>query len=70
MSDYTKAMEVTRLCLLAAVRAAGNEDGAPEAALRDLAAEFDSLMDHGVTRSEMRSMRALYDGAKAAGLVG
>jgi hypothetical protein len=53
----------------AALRAAGNEDGAPVDALREIAAEIDSLIDHGVTRAEMRDMLALYKGAKLAGLV-
>jgi hypothetical protein len=51
------------------LRAAGNEDGAPVDALREIAAEIDSLIDHGVTRAEMRDMLALYEGAKLAGLV-
>lgn len=59
-----------------AVKAAENEDGAPvkavqqiAAALRDIAAETDSVIDCGVTRKEMADMAALYKGAKQAGLV-
>jgi hypothetical protein len=62
-------MEDLNRAAYAALRAAGNEDGAPVDALREIAAEIDSLIDHGVTRAEMKSIRALYDGAKLAGLV-
>jgi len=63
---YNEAMKALNEAVYTAVRVAGSEDGAPVAALRDLAAEVDSLIDHGATRAEVRSMRALY---QAAGLV-
>ena len=66
---YQDAMEDLNRAAYAALRAAGNEDGAPVDALREIAAEIDSLIDHGVTRAEMRDMLALYNGAKLAGLV-
>jgi hypothetical protein len=66
---YKKAMEDLNLAAYAALRAAGNEEGAPVDALCEIAAEIDSLIDHGVTRAEMRDMLALYKGAKLAGLV-
>jgi hypothetical protein len=66
---YKKAMEDLNLAAYAALRAAGNEDGAPVDALREIAAEIDSLIDHGVTLAEMQDMLALYKGAKLAGLV-
>ena len=66
---YKKAMEDLNLAAYAALRAAGNEEGAPVDALREIAAEIDSLIDHGVTRAEMQDMLALYKGAKLAGLV-
>jgi hypothetical protein len=66
---YRNAMEDLTHAAYAALRAAGNEDGAPVDALREIAAEIDSLIDHGVTRAEMRDMLALYNGAKLAGLV-
>ena len=68
-STYQEAMEELNRAAYAALRAAGNEEGAPVTALRELAAEIDSLIDHGVTRAEMRDMLALYKGAKLAGLV-
>lgn len=52
-----------------AVRAALKEDGAPVSALRELAAEVDSLIDHGCTRAEFKQHLALYNGAKLARLV-
>ena len=67
---YQEAMQDLNEAAYAALRAAGNEDGAPVDALCDIAAEGDSLIDHGVTRAEMRRMLALYKGAKQAGLVG
>jgi hypothetical protein len=67
---YKEAMQGLNEADYAALRAAGNEDGAPVDALCDIAAEVDSLIDHGVTRAEMRRMLALYKGAKQAGLVG
>ena len=67
---YKEAMQGLNEAAYAALRAAGNEDGAPVDALREIAAEIDSLIDHGATRAEMRHMLALYKGAKQAGLVG
>jgi hypothetical protein len=66
---YQDAMDDLNRAAYAALRAAGNEDGAPVDALREIAAEIDSLIDHGVTRAEMREMLGLYKGAKLAGLV-
>ena len=66
---YKEAMQGLNEAAYAALRAAGNEDGAPVDALREIAAEIDSLVDHGVTRAEMKHMLALYKGAKQAGLV-
>lgn len=45
-----------------------DEDGAPVHALREIAAEIDCLIDHNCTRAELRDAKALYEGAKAAGL--
>lgn len=67
---YDEAMTALNDAAYAAVRAANNEDGAPVFALRDIAAEIDSLIDTGVTRAEFKSQRALYEGEKLAGLVG
>ncbi len=67
---YKEAMQGLNEAAYAALRAAGNEDGAPVDALREIAAEIDSLVDHGATRAEMRHMLALYKGTKQAGLVG
>ena len=66
---YRETMDDLSAAAYAALRAAGNEDGAPVDALREIAAEIDSLIDHGVTRAEMRDMLALYKGAKLARLV-
>lgn len=66
---YQETMEDLNRAAHAALRAAWNEDGAPVDALREIAAEIDSLIDHGVTRKEMQDMLALYKGAKLAGLV-
>jgi hypothetical protein len=66
---YQEAMEELNAAAYAALRAALNEDGAPVEALREIASEIGSLIDHGVTRAEMRDMLALYKGAKLAGLV-
>ncbi len=68
-TPYQDAMEDLNRAAYAALRAAGREDGAPVDALREIAAEIDSLIDHGVTRAEMRDMLALYKGTKLAGLV-
>ena len=66
---YQEAMDDLNAAAYAALRAAGNEDGEPVDALCEIAAEIDSLIDHGVTRAEMRDMLALYKGSKLAGLV-
>jgi hypothetical protein len=68
-NTYKELMNDLNAAAYAALRAAGNEDGAPVDALREIAAEIDSLIDHGVTRAEMQDMLALYKGAKLAGLV-
>jgi len=65
---YADAMTALNDAIYAAVRAADSEDGAPVADLRELAAEIDHLIDHNCTRAEMRDAKALYDGAKLAGL--
>jgi len=66
---YDEAMRVLNDAVYDAVRAANNEDGAPAHALREIAAEIDCLIDHGCTRAEMKDAKALYEGAKLAGLV-
>lgn len=65
---YDEAMRALNEAAYAAFRAAKDEDGAPVNALREIAADIDSLIDHGMTRAEMKQARALYEGAKAAGL--
>ena len=62
---YEEAMDDLNAAAYAALRA----DAAPVDALREIASEIDSLIDHGVTRAEMQDMLALYKGAKLAGLV-
>ena len=37
--------------------------------LKAIAADIDSLIDHGLTVKEFRDAQALYEGAKRAGLV-
>ena len=69
MPTFTEAMDDLNAAAYAALRAAGNEDGAPGDALCEIAAEIDSLIDHGVTRAEMQDMLALYKGARLAGVV-
>jgi len=69
MSEYMDAMHELNEAVYKAVRAADNEDGAPVAALRELAAEIDCLIDHGCTRRAFEDMKALYKGAKLAGMV-
>jgi hypothetical protein len=65
---YDEAMAALNDAIYVAVRAANNEDGAPAEALRKMAADVDSLIDHRCTVAEMRDARALYEGAKLAGL--
>lgn len=65
---YDEAMAALNDAIYAAVRAADNEDGAPVVALKEIAAEIDCLIDHGVTRAALNDMQALYEGAKLAGL--
>lgn len=67
---YSEAMHALNEAVYAAVRAADNEDGAPVAALRELAAEVDCLIDHGMTCAEMADARRLYEGMRQAGMVG
>ena len=67
---YNDAMHELNEAIYAAVRAADNEDGAPVMALREIAADIDCLIDHGCTRRAFEDMKALYEGAKLAGLTG
>lgn len=83
MTEYTDAMAELNQAIYAtvraannAVRAADNEDGAPveairiiAAALREHAADVDSLIDTGMTRKDFGDAKSLYAGAKLAGLV-
>lgn len=66
---YDKAMRALNEAIYDAVRAANNEDGAPVDALREIAADIDCLVDHGVTRAELRNMQLLYSAEKRAGLL-
>jgi hypothetical protein len=65
---YDEAMKNLNVAVYDAVRAANNTDGAPVEALKLIARDIDSVIDHGVTWAEMQSIRALYKGAKLAGL--
>ena len=65
---YDEAMHELNKAVYVAARLAASHDGAPYHALREIAAEIDSLIDHNCTRAEMRDAKALYDGAKLAGL--
>mgnify|MGYP001023197091 CR=1 FL=1 len=56
---YDDAMAALNQAVYDAVRAAYNEDGAPVEPLKAIAADIDSLIDHGVTVKEFRDMRAL-----------
>ena len=67
---YNDAMHELNEAIYAAVRAADNEDGAPVMALREMAADIDCLIDHGCTRRAFEDAKALYEGAKLAGLTG
>lgn len=69
MTKYQDAMDDLNEAIYAAVRAADNEDGAPIHALREIAAEIDCLIDFNCTRKEFEDHKALYEGAKLAGLV-
>jgi hypothetical protein len=65
---YADAMQELSAAAHAATKAAANEDGAPYHALRHITGDIDSLIDHGATVKEFASQRALYEGAKRAGL--
>ena len=67
---YDEAMAALNEAIYAAVRAADDHDGAPVAALKEIAADIDSIIDHGVTRAVMNDIKTLYDGARQAGLTG
>ena len=70
MTEYFEAMHELNDAIYKAVRAADNEDGAPVAALKEIAADIDCLIDHGMTRRAFEDAKALYEGAKLAGLTG
>ena len=66
---YAEAMTDLNEAINAAVRAADNEDGAPVEDLRKMAADIDSLIDHGCTRAEIDAAAALWRGMRQAGMV-
>ena len=73
MTTYDYAMHSLNYAIYAAVRAADSEDGAPVEALRKMAADIDSLIDHRCTHEQMRDAEAMnlfYDGPQMAGLTG
>ena len=70
MTDYLEALHELNDAICKTVRAAANEDGAPVAALKEIAADIDCIIDHGMTRRAFEDAKRLYDGAKLAGLVG
>ena len=65
---YDDAMTALNDTVYAAVRAADNEDGAPVAALKLIARDVDCLIDHRCTWAEFQEAKALYEGAKRAGI--
>ena len=65
---YDDAMRDLNNAIYEAVRAANNEHGAPVHALKIIAGDIDSLIDHGATVAEFEQQRRLYEGAKLAGL--
>ena len=70
MTEYFEIMHELNDLIYRAIRAADNEDGAPVAALKEIAADIDCLIDHGMTRRAFEDAKALYEGAKLAGLTG
>jgi len=69
MTDYQTAMADLNDAIYTAHKAARNEDGAPVQALLNILCDIDSLIDHGLTVAEYKSMRSLYDAEKRAGLL-
>lgn len=65
---YDEAMIDLNDAIYKAVRAADNEDGAPVAALKLIARDVDCLIDHRCTWAEFQDAKALYEGAKLAGI--
>lgn len=77
MTDLNTAVWVATRAALVAAKSADNTDGMPAEALRvirgklaDIAADVDCLIDHRCTRAEFENAKALYEGAKLAGLTG
>lgn len=84
MTTYADAMMDLNEAIYAAIKrsrmavlTADNQDGAPVVALRllnarliEIAADVDCLIDHRCTRAEFENAKALYEGAKMAGLTG
>ena len=70
MTEYNEALHELNDAIYRVNRAADTEDGAPVAALKEIAADIDCIIDHGMTRRAFEDAKALYEGAKLAGLVG
>jgi len=65
---YDDAMTALNDAVYDAVKAAANEDGAPVDALKRVARDVDFLIDHNATYAEFMDAKAIYEGAKLAGL--
>lgn len=70
MMRFDEIMDDLCVAIAAAVDAADNEDGAPYDALRKIQDDIYCLADTNMTRAEFDDMKALYEGARVAGLVG
>jgi len=70
MTEYHEALHELNDAIYRVIRAADKEDGAPVAALKEIAADIDSIIDHGMTRRAFEDAKRLYEGAKLAGLTG
>lgn len=67
---YNDAMLTLSGAAQDAIDAADNEDGAPVDALKLIARDIDSIIAYGSTWAEVQDAKALYEGAKQAGLPG
>jgi len=70
MTEYNEALHELNDAIYRVIRLASTEDGAPVAALKEIAADIDCIIDHGCTRRAFEDAKTLYEGAKLAGLVG
>jgi len=69
MTEYHEALHELNDAIYRVIRSADNEEDAPVAALKEIAADIDCIIDHGMTRQAFEDAKTLCEVAKMTGVV-